>query len=353
MKKQDKPYPHRLRLSPAARQRLRGQRLLRQFWGESGDMFFRLDVNTGLYDMVNPAAERIFGWPLAQIKATPFFIFKATHPDDLGWVRAMSIEAMASGELPKELEVVRALRADGAELYVQQKAWAIRDRQGRTTHVEGVVREVTDLVRLRREMEKLLDRLPGLVVRLDERLRLLWANRGCLELLGLSLEQATGRDGPSLMAPGEQAGPLRQLLAGLRPEAGGGGQAELKPAGSDSARLIRWRHAAMPTFAGEMGVLSLGQDVTEHVQAQLDLARAGDKLARVVSLLDRAPVMASRSRWTRGNRLEVEYVNQGCQGLLGYSPEEIRADPDITRRILPDPWYQHYYASSSFPVELV
>lgn len=342
-----KSGPSRLRLSPAARQRLRAQRLLRRFWRESGDMFFRLDVNTGLYDMVNPAAERIFGWPLDQIKATPFFIFKTTHPDELGWVRSRANQAMASGDLPKELEVVRAVRADGAELYVQQKAWALRGRDGCVTHIEGVVRDVTDLVLLRREMEKRFDHLPGLVMRLDENLAVLWANQEWLDMHGLSLEQVQGHDGVRLMDAKVGGDELRALLAGLGPEGQAASRAVIEPRGLGIQRVIQWRHVGLPSSEGRWGVLSLGQDISDHMQVQRELARTSQDLARVASLLDRSPVMASCSRWTRRNRLEVEYVNQGCQALLGYTPEEIKADPEITRRILPDPWYQHYYQTAA------
>lgn|GEM_PF-3502225 len=337
----------RLRLSPAAlpRQRARGQ--LRQFWRQADDMFFRLDVNTGLYDLVNPAAERIFGWPLDQIRSIPFFIFKTTHPDELDWVRAAATRAMASGDLPQELEVVRAVRADGAEVFVQQKAWALRDRDGCVTHIEGVVRDVTDLVLARRDMERLLDRLPGLVVRLDENLAVAWANQEWLALHGVGLEPIRGRDGVGLMATPDCQDEMRAQLAGLGPIGQAASRAIIAPPGLEAPRVIQWRHVGLPASQGRRGVLSLGQDISDHMQVQRELVRTSADLARVASLLDRSPVMASRSRWTRRDRLEVEYVNQGCQALLGYSPEEIKADPEITRRILPDPWHQHYHQTTA------
>lgn len=310
-------------------------------------MSFRLDVNTGLYDLVNPAAERIFGWPLDQIRATPFFIFKTTHPDDVDWVRVAATKALSSGDLPKELEVVHAVRADGAELYVQQKARVVRDQDGYVTHVEGVVRDVSDLVRPRRELELVLERLPGLAVRLDDDLAVVWANQEWLDLLGLRLGQVVRQDGPALMASGEGVDELRRLLAGLGSEGQAASQTVLTPPALGVQRVIQWRHVGLPTAQGRRGVLSLGMDITNHVKVQEDLAQTSRELARVVSLLDRAPVMASRSRWTRNNRLEVEYVNRGCETLLGYSPEEIMADPGLTRRILPDPWYQHYYQTAA------
>ncbi len=310
-------------------------------------MLFRLDVNTGLYDLVSPAAERIFGWPLDQIRSTPFFIFKTTHPDEVDWVRAAAAKAMSSDDFPKELEVVHAVRADGAEIFVQQKAWVVRDRDGCVTHIEGVVRDVTDLVQSRWELERMQERLPGLAVRLDENLTVVWANQEWLDLVGLSLGQVCRRDGPGLMASGEGVDQLRRLLLSLGSEGQAASQTVLTPPVLGSRRVIQWRHVGLTTAQGRPGVLSLGLDISNHVKVQEELAQTSQDLARVVSLLDRAPVMASRSRWTRNNRLEVEYVNRGCEALLGYTRDEILADPELTRRILPDPWYQHYYQTAA------
>ncbi len=337
----------RLRLSPAARQRLRAQRRLRQFWRESGDMFFRLDLVTGLYDEISPVAERIFGRPLAEIKGASFFLFKVTPEKELPWLRMGLAIAGATGDTSGGLEMIRVLRPNGTVVHLQQKLWCVKDDQGRISHLEGVARDVTSLIRLRQEAETMLARLPGLAVRLDENLAVVWANQEWLDLHGLSLERVRGRDGVRLMATDYFDDELRALLAGLGPDGQAASRAVIEPPGLGTQRVIQWRHVGLPAREGRWGVLSLGQDISDHMRVQRELARTSHDLARVASLLDRSPVMASCSRWTRRNRLEVEYVNQGCQALLGYSPEEIKADPEITRRILPDPWYQHYYQTAA------
>lgn len=318
-------------------------RLLRRFWRESGDMFFRLDVRTGFYDRVSPAAERIFGWPLAEIKATPFFVFRSSHPGDLPFIEKMAQEAVASGRIPQGMELLRAIRADGRQIWVQQRLRAIHDREGRLTHVEGVLREVTEIVGVQQEIERILDELPGLVVRLDGALRITWANRRWLGLTGKRLGELVGREGAPLLTSTEGAGELLRTLVGLEVDRPTASLAPLVLPGREMQAVIIWHFVVLAHAGGKREVICLGQDVTEQTAAQCALEQTGRELRMVASLLDRAPVVASRSRWTRDRRLEVEYVNRGCMALLGYTPEEIKADPGITRRILPDPWFQHYY----------
>lgn len=67
---------------PGGAVRLESLRLWRRFWRQSDDMFFRLNVATGLFEHASPALGRVFGWPLAEVLATPNFLFQVVHPED-------------------------------------------------------------------------------------------------------------------------------------------------------------------------------------------------------------------------------------------------------------------------------
>ncbi|MFH1059015.1 MAG: PAS domain S-box protein [Pseudomonadota bacterium] len=323
--------------------RLDSLRLLRRFWRLSDDMFFRLDVATGLFDHVSPAVSRIFGWPRAEVLRTPDFLFQIVHPDDRGKVLAWHQECLRAGRIDSTMEVFRARRRDGRDVYIHHKLRPIYDQAGRLTHVEGIARDATGLVDLRLEMERILDALPGLVVRLDEDLRVTWANRRWLCLLGRELADTLGQAGVPLMTAAEGAVDLLQTLASLELERPAVSLSPLVLPGREDKAIIIWRFVVLAKAGGGREIICLGQDVTDQISAQAALQQTSQELGKVVSLLDRAPVMASRSRWTRAQRLEVEYVNRGCLAILGYTPEELMSDPGLTRRILPDPWYQHYY----------
>ncbi|MFZ5585598.1 MAG: PAS domain S-box protein [Thermodesulfobacteriota bacterium] len=317
---------------------------MRRLWLEANDIFFRLDLASGRFDYISPAVSRVFGWPLPEVLQTPHFILEVLHPQDRDQVRAWLESCLRRGVIDNTLEVFRARRRDGRDIYIHHKLRGIHDQNGHLTHVEGIARDATDLVNLHQEMKRILDELPGLVVRLDGGLRITWANRRWLRLLGRRLEDLLGREGVPFMATADGAGELLRTLAGLEMERPAASLAPLVLPGREDQTVIIWRFVVMAQPGGGREIICLGQDVTEQVAAQAALQQASQELGKVVSLLDRAPVMASRSRWTRERRMDVEYVNRGSETLFGYTPEEIKADPGLTRRILPDPWFQHYYS---------
>lgn len=333
-----------IRIPKRGRRVAAGQlRWMRRFWREGSDIFFRLDLVTGLFDHISPAVSRVFGWPLAEVLRTPNFLLRVVHPEDRDRVVAWFDDCMRRGRVDDTMEVFRALHRDGGEIYIHHKLRGIYDQDGRLTHAEGIARDATDLVKLRLEMEHILAELPGLVVRLDSSLRVTWANHRWLGLLDRRLEDLLGQEGVPFMTSIEGAGELLRTLAGLELDRPAVSLAPLALPGREDRAVIIWRFVVLAHAGGTREIICLGQDVSEQTEAQAALEQAGRELQTVASLLDRAPVMASRSRWTRDHRLEVEYVNRGSVALLGYTPEEIKADPGLTRRILPDPWFQHYY----------
>ena len=60
-----------------------------------------------------------------------------------------------------------------------------------------------------------MDEIPGMVLRLNHNLEVVWANRWLLQCLGQNLDQIQGQDGPSLMALPEQRKALQNNLLGI------------------------------------------------------------------------------------------------------------------------------------------
>ena len=99
---------------------------------------------------VSPAVLAVSGYAPQEIYADPDLIFKLMHPED----RAL-LDSGDSAEVIGRLPVVlRAIRKDGAVIWVEQRSMPIYDTAGNLTAVEGIVRDITE----RKEAEENLRR---------------------------------------------------------------------------------------------------------------------------------------------------------------------------------------------------
>ena len=97
------------------------------------------DANQLLY--VSPAYEAIWGRPLAENGLLPVAWLDTIHPDDRARVRAHFAERAAMDGFEEEY---RVLRPDGAECWVHDRAFAIRDAAGTVYRIAGVAADITE-----------------------------------------------------------------------------------------------------------------------------------------------------------------------------------------------------------------
>lgn len=106
---------------------------------------------------VNRAYELIWGRPVADLLADPASHLESVHPDDRDRVRA-AIERHRAGEAAET--TYRILRPDGEVRWIRDRAFPIRDGDGRVYRVAGVAEDVTERRReeaRRRLLERELD----------------------------------------------------------------------------------------------------------------------------------------------------------------------------------------------------
>jgi PAS domain S-box-containing protein len=113
---------------------------LERFFDLTSDLFFIGDE--ARIRRLNPAAERIFGYPTTELQATPYTEF--IHPDDRNRTRSL-VEALARSGGTAQFEN-RCVRADGAVRWLE---WSIVAANGL---LYGAARDVTDR---RREQDRL------------------------------------------------------------------------------------------------------------------------------------------------------------------------------------------------------
>ncbi len=103
------------------------------------DIIWTIDT-AGRITYVNPAAERLVGYPLADIVGRP--LTGLMPPAEARRGRRLLREVLAGRELGQEEMVFRS--AAGAAVYVSVTAKAIRGKDGRPVLVQGTIRDVTE-----------------------------------------------------------------------------------------------------------------------------------------------------------------------------------------------------------------
>lgn len=98
------------------------------------------DTSTALY--ISPQYERMFGFPPEARLRDPDFWVNHLHPDDREWVLAESRRTNETGE-PFAVEY-RFLGSHGRVVWVRDEAVLLRDADGRPSHWQGVLMDVTE-----------------------------------------------------------------------------------------------------------------------------------------------------------------------------------------------------------------
>ena len=120
------------------------------------------------------------------------------HPDDRPKAENAVQEAARNGaELNAEW---RVRDRDGAERWLMSRGQPLRDPNGQTVRYIGIVLDITDrkkaeqaLLRAEQEWERTFDAVPDLIAILDDRHRILRANKAMAQRLGLTPEQCVGK----------------------------------------------------------------------------------------------------------------------------------------------------------------
>jgi PAS domain S-box-containing protein len=149
------------------------ERRYERLFEHSQDVIFRLRLDPDVgFDYINPAAERVFGFPLQDFRAAGRdFIMNLMIDEE----ERADVEEVIAGRRFHAVKLQRFIRGDGREIWTEVRNYPIYDETGRLVALEGILRDVSErerAVRALQEIQKhqhqLIDCLPDLVMRLDE-----------------------------------------------------------------------------------------------------------------------------------------------------------------------------------------
>lgn len=127
----------------------------RQLAENINEVFWMTDVGKDQMIYVSPGYEGIWGRTRESLSAEPHSWMGAVHPDDRERVRQAALTKQAAGEYDEEYRIVRPT---GSVRWVRDRAYPVRDKDGRVYRIVGIAEDVTERKRLEEEILDISDR---------------------------------------------------------------------------------------------------------------------------------------------------------------------------------------------------
>jgi two-component system NtrC family sensor kinase len=124
----------------AHRQALQSREHLEQILSALDNVVWSITPDTFETLFLNPAAEKVYGRPIADFMADSELWFQTVHPDDRKRVGACLPEILAKGVLDIEYRIVRP---DGEVRWIHDHIHAIFDEQGKPVSLNGLGTDIT------------------------------------------------------------------------------------------------------------------------------------------------------------------------------------------------------------------
>ncbi|MDQ3865846.1 MAG: PAS domain S-box protein [Actinomycetota bacterium] len=296
----------------------------------------RLDESSSTV-YTSPQVAGILGYAPEEWAEDPDLFRKVLHPEDRARVIAEHRRARGTDE-PLCIEY-RMIARDGRVVWFLDQASVVHDEAGRPAFHHGFLLDITErkeleealrrseaeLRRQKHHLESLLEISPTAIITLGRDRAVTSWNLAAADLFGYSSDEAVGHDLAELIANRED---LRVETAEYFDEflRTGRFQAVTRRARKDGS-LLDVEVFAVPIAAdGEpTGYLVVYRDVTA-IRAQQEAER------RYRDLVEHLPLVTYVDEPTAA--ASSIYISPQVESLVGYSPEEWIADPDLFSKLL-------------------
>ncbi|BCA54828.1 hypothetical protein W02_19680 [Nitrospira sp. KM1] len=288
---------------------------------------WELDVDKGLY-YGDTNLKALFGYGPLDLSTDPAEWLNLVHPDDR--TVALSSWAEVSGSLKESFNYeLRMIRKDGVTIWTEVRGHAVRDVEGRLTHLIGATVDTTErkqaqdaLERSEQQLRTVLDTLPIGVWFTDSRGHVLYGNPAGQQLwsraktVGLP-DHVSGKlwwegideaESPHRWAIGTIISRDRTVLN------------ETIMIETESGERKTLRNSAVPVRQDDgtvLGALILNEDITDRIQAEEDVHRTRMFLESIVENIPHMIVVKD------AKTLELTLVNRAAKMYLGIEQEQL------------------------------
>ncbi len=284
---------------------------------------------------VSPQVERLLGYPSENWEKIPGFWSTLLHPDDVDAVMAESERTGKTGQ-PYSQEY-RMIAADGRIVWFRDDAVLLRDEHGRPSVWQGVMVDITERKKAEERVQHtearfraLVENIPAVSYReaVDANPEDFYVSPQVLEVFGYTTEEWTWTPGfwRDRLHPDDRA---RVMEIDARTNATGEPySAEYRFRRADGSYV--WVHDQASLIGDEGSRFWQGflLDITERKEAETALQEAEE---RYRTLIEQVPAVIYTQAIEEDGSTSTVYISPQQEPLLGYTVEEVYADPGIWR----------------------
>ncbi len=286
------------------------------------DVIYRMKLPEGIYEYLSPSSVKVLGYTPEEIYTTPKIIAEIIHP---AWRDYFMYEweKLMTGEVSPIYEY-KIILPDGSDKWLHQSNVLIKDDDGNSIAIEGIVSDITDRRNIEDELilknailtAELEVSLDGVLI-VDSEGKILTSNKRFIDIWRIPEELVAEGDDKkvlnyvvSLMEnPGEFSSKVSYLYEHIEEKSND----EIR---FKDGRIIERYSAPVKTEAGNyLGRVWYFRDISERKNAEEGLRKSEEKFRR---LAESAPI----GIFLTGPDGAVIYTNPAWQKLTGLSLNE-------------------------------
>jgi PAS domain S-box-containing protein len=288
----------------------------RQVTENIGDVFWLTDPAKQKLIYASPAYAHVWGRRLDDVYRSGQEWVEGIHPDDRERVLRAVRTQQASGEYDEQY---RVLRPDGSIRWVRDRAYPVRDADGKVVRVAGIAEDITDVRELEQTYRRIVENSPDPTF-INRGEAILYANAAAVRMLRAdSAAQVVGMSPLDIVHPDDRAAARERIDRHL---AGGSieGLYEQRYVALDGTVIDTELSVALMLFQGEMSRQVVVRDVTQRKKIEAALR---DSEGRYRALVDSSP----DAIFIHSDGV-IEFVNAaGVRMLGGTSADDIIGRP--------------------------
>ena len=280
-----------------------------------GDAVIAADIE-GRLTFMNAVAEGLTGWTWKEASMKPVTeVFNIINEHTRRRVQDPVAKVIELGMIVGLANHTILLRKDGTEVPIDDSGAPIRDKDGKTTGVVLVFRDITERKRAEEELRyhaNLVDNVSDAIISTDRELKIRSWNKAAERIYGWQADEVIGLKGSDVLQTTFPEGLSREAIAKDIFEKGSW-EGELIQRTKDGRDItVHARSMALKDEAGNViGGVSISSDITER-------KRAEEALKKQAALIDLTPdgILIFRLDWT------ITFWSQGAQSLYGWTRQE-------------------------------
>jgi PAS domain S-box-containing protein len=296
------------------------------------EVFWLTDVAKSQIVYISPGYEHIWGRQCQELYREPASWLAAVHPDDWDTVARRSHGEQAAGGY--EIEY-RIMRPDGAVRWVRDRAFPVRNAQGKVCRIAGVAEDITERKQTQQTLQMqaaILENMAEAVVVTDEQGLIVQMNPAAEKIWGYERNEVLGKTASvfSALAEPEATAVMRGVLKALA--ANGSWRGTFSNKRKDGTLISCEALISRVEIHGRVFMAAVEQDVTERRRAETVLREAHDLLEEHVQ--ERTTELQAANAALRETNAILQAINQGTDNLICVKDTRgkiIMANPAMSR----------------------